>query len=171
MVQLVTKWVFADPEQDARWHAAGADLHAQECDADARVPGQSSRSEQAAPVPAVSQVVQQQSSAGAAHTSSHWRETVQVLLLRATLQAAQSCTTTHASPHRSVTHHQLQYYIHTLVIYHVYGFIITRCFSCTYYVRIITLKLIVAIRSLLKLPSNTINVWFKCVTGNERSPE
>lgn len=57
---------------------------------------------QAAPVPAVPQVLLQQSPARPAHQGAHGREAVQVQLLRQEVQAAQPRPTAHEATHRSV---------------------------------------------------------------------
>lgn len=91
-----------------------ADIHAQKCDADARQGnaarcrrrswrngsrGHGSRS-QTAPVPAVPEEFFKQSSTCAAHTSAHRRKTLQVFLLRPTVQAAIPRAAAYEAPHR-----------------------------------------------------------------------
>lgn len=75
-----------------------ADLHAQVCDADAQSGGAPQRGE-AAPVPAVPQVLLLQPSAGAAHPGPHRGETLQVLLLRPPLQAVVPRSAAHPTTH------------------------------------------------------------------------
>lgn len=77
------------------------DFHGQVGDADAR-PGRPPERNEAAPMPAVSQVVFVQPPAGAAHPRPHGRKTLSLLLLRSPFQAAQSRPATHSPSYRSV---------------------------------------------------------------------
>ena len=78
-----------------------ADFYGEIGDADARA-GRAPQRHEAAPVPAVSQVVLVEPPAGAAHPRPHRREALPLLLLRPPLQAAQPRPAAHATPHRSV---------------------------------------------------------------------
>lgn len=59
------------------------DIHAQKRNADARkgTPARVGRRGQAAPVPAVPEVLQLQPPAGSAHQGPYWRKTIQMLVL------------------------------------------------------------------------------------------
>ena len=78
------------------------DFHGQIGDADAR-PWRPPEWNEAAPVPAMSQIVFVQPPAGAAHPRPHGWKTLSLLLLRSTFQAAQSRPAAHTTPYRSVT--------------------------------------------------------------------
>ena len=93
--------VLIERESDGLIQQMNADFHGEIGDADAR-PGRPPERNEAAPVPAVSQVVFVQPPAGPAHPRPHGRKTLPLLLLRPTLQAAQPRPAAHSPPHRSV---------------------------------------------------------------------
>lgn len=106
---LTTRWIASRhgfPSRHWRQRAGTnqsvvPDLHAQERHADARAwaAARPRRRGEAAPVPAVLEVVQLEPPAGAAHSSPHRREAVQMLILRQTLQTAQPRTTAYQTTH------------------------------------------------------------------------
>lgn len=72
---------------------------------------------QAPSVPAVPQVLLEQSSAGAAHQGPHGREALQMQLLRSQVQAAQSRAAAHEVTHRLVHNSFPHYYLHLYIAF------------------------------------------------------